>query len=153
MKVELKLAYEDIENVKRLFNEYTISLKVDLSFQDYQKELASLPGKYAYPKGRLYLIYCDGQAVGCGALRMLNQQSCEIKRLYVQPKMRGNHFGEMIIRQLLDDAREIGYKSVYLDTLASLESAVYLYQKLGFYEIEPYYDNPLQEVKYFKIDL
>ena len=149
MEYELKLGYQDLKNVKKLFQEYSLSLGVDLTFQSYDEELQNLPGKYALPQGRLYLLYVDGHAVGVGALRYLKEDACEFKRLYVKPVYRGHHFGEIIMKQLIQDAKEIGYKEGYLDTLSTLTSAVHLYEKLKFKKIDAYYENPLENVEYF----
>lgn len=153
MKYELRLAYDDLENIKMLFNEYTNSLGLDLSFQHYDYEYNHLIDKYGGNDGRLYILYVDNHPIGCGALYRLNENSCEFKRLYVRKEYRGHHFGELIMKQLIIDACDIGYEYGYLDTLSSLTSAVCLYEKLGFHQTSPYYENPIDNVVYYKIKL
>lgn len=149
----IKEAYHNLEDVKRLFKEYTEMLGVDLSFQHYDEEIAGLPGKYGKPYGRLYLAYHDAKAAGCIALRRFDQNTCELKRLYVRPEFRGKKAGEKLMKKAIADARMIGYKRICLDTLFTLQNAVHLYRNLGFYEIPAYYHNPLKNVLYFSIDL
>lgn len=153
MKITIKPAYNQIESVRVLFNEYTQMLGVNLDFQNYEEELEHLPGKYALPDGRLYLAYAENQAIGCIALRKINNSICEAKRLYVRPEFRGHKIGEMLTEQIICDAVKLNYDYIVLDTLAKLKSAVTLYKKLGFYEIEPYYYNPLANVIYMRLDL
>lgn len=152
MPYEIIPAYNDIETLKILFNEYTSSLGIDLTFQDYEQEIRDLPGKYDLPRGRLYIIY-DGAPAGCIGLRPLNQYHCEMKRLYVRHEFRGKGFGKILAQKILDDAKEIGYTKMYLDTLLSLDTAVKMYKQMGFREIEPYYDNPYPNVAYFCMEL
>jgi len=152
MKVSVKPAYDQIDNVKVLFAEYTQMLGVNLNFQNYKQELDQLPGKYALPDGRLYIAWVEDTAAGCIALRRINDQACEMKRLYVRPEFRGFKIGQMLADQVIADARQLKYDYMLLDTLKKLESAVTLYKKLGFYEIEPYYVNPLEDVVYMRLD-
>jgi len=149
----IKLAYDELDNVKQLFREYTKYLGVDLSFQQYNEEISSLPGKYALPDGRLYVIYDGQQLAGCVALRKINDKSCEFKRLFVRPEFRGKKLGCILMEKVIEDARLIGYKTGYLDTLSTLKSAIVIYEKLGFENIPPYYDNPLENVAYYRIDI
>lgn len=153
MNIKIVNATHLVDEVRILFNEYQKSLGVDLCFQDYEMELLSLPGKYDYPDGRLYLITVDEQLAGCIALRRFDAQCCEMKRLYVRPSFRGLRLGQRLVDKIIDDAKIIGYQEMVLDTLASLESAVSLYRKLGFEEVSPYYPNPLEDVLYFKLKL
>lgn len=153
MSIEISLAYSDLETIKVLFQEYSTMLKVDLEFQDYEKELKNLPGKYALPEGRLYLANYNGEAAGCIALRKLKNGYCEIKRLYVRPNYRGHKLGEYLMQIVIAEAEKLGYKKIYLDTLISLKSAVKLYRKMDFYEIPAYYNNPLENVLYFCKDI
>jgi ribosomal protein S18 acetylase RimI-like enzyme len=152
MKTEIKPAYEEIDNIKTLFAEYTQMLGVNLDFQNYQKELEQLPGKYALPDGRLYIAYAENQVVGCIALRRIDDATCEMKRLYVRPEFRGKKIGQMLAEQIIEDAVKLKYDYMVLDTLAILKSALNLYKNLGFYEIEPYYQNPLDNVIYMRLD-
>lgn len=160
MRLELRLACDDKENVVQLFKEYINSLiavnpfvENILATQNYEEELGNFEEKYALPDGRLYLAYGDGQAAGCVAIRKVDDQSCELKRLYVRPNFRGRYLGELLVRKVIDDAREIGYKYMLLDTLPFLESAIKMYQGLGFYKIERYNDNPEETAIYMRLDL
>lgn len=160
MAVRLMLAYNFHQKVRSLFSEYTDMLvKGDASFgqylelQNYDDELEHLEKKYGLPEGRLYLAYCDGELAGCIGLKKIDKVNCEMKRLYVKPKFRGRKIGNILIRQIIDDAREIGYQYMFLDTLPFLEDAIYLYKKYGFYETESYNDSPMETSIYMKLDL
>ena len=160
MLVEIKLAYNCTDKVKELFSEYTDMLvKSDndfanyLQLQDYDLELENLDKKYGLPKGRLYIATVAGDVAGCIALRNIDDKSCELKRLYVRPEFRGNQIGQMLIEQIISDARDIGYKQILLDTLPFLKSAIYIYEKLGFYQIRPYNDSPMKNSIYYRYDL
>ena len=153
MDIILKSAVNDTDTIRTLFREYEAFLGVDLCFQSFEEELRTLPGKYAEPKGRLYLALCDGEAAGCIALRPNGETACEMKRLFVREKYRGLGIGELLAKQLVSDAKEIGYQTMRLDTLESLTSAVALYRKLGFEETDAYYDKPYEEVVYFELQL
>lgn len=142
-RVEITPAYARLDAVRALFTEYAGSLGVDLSYQQFSSELSGLPGKYAEPDGRLYLALVDGVPAGCVALRRFDAARAEMKRLYVRPAFRGLHLGSLLVKQAIDAAREIGYRSVLLDTLQSMDRAKQLYRQLGFVEIEPYYDSPV----------
>jgi putative acetyltransferase len=147
---------QEIDEVRRLFREYEASLNVDLCFQQFEFELTNLPGKYAPPSGTL-LLAMDGQkAMGCGALRNIDSiqyRTCEMKRLYVRPEARGVGLGKQIARRLIQEAVRLGYSAMVLDTLDRLEAAIKIYKSLGFVRTEPYYDNPLSGVVYWKLDL
>ena len=160
MLVEIKLAYNCTDKVKELFSEYTDMLvKSDndfanyLQLQDYDLELENLDKKYGLPKGRLYIATVEGDVAGCIALRNIDDKSCELKRLYVRPEFRGNQIGQMLIEQIISDARDLGYKQILLDTLPFLKSAIYIYEKLGFYQIRPYNDSPMKNSIYYRYDL
>jgi len=153
MGYEIKLAYDRLDEVETLFREYHKMLGVDLCFQNYEEELANLPGKYTLPDGRLYVIYLEEKLAGCIALRRFDSTRCEMKRLFVRPQFRGLKLGQILAERIIQDAKKIGYEAMVLDTLASLESAVYMYRKMGFEEVEPYYDNPLKDVIYFELKL
>lgn len=124
-----------------MFEAYAKSLPVDLGYQDFGAELASLPGKYAPPRGELLLAHgADGQVLGCVGLRPLAAEGCcEMKRLYLAPEARGAGLGRALAEAILRRAREIGYRELRLDTLATMSSAAGLYRQMGFAEIEPYY--------------
>lgn len=153
MEIEIRPAYDEIQKIKGLFAEYTQSLGVNLDFQDYAKELEQLPGRYNFPEGRLYIALADGQPAGCVAMRKIDAAFCEMKRLYVKCEFRGQKMGKMLANQIIQDAIELEYEFMLLDTFGSLKSAVKLYERLGFYEIDPYYDNPLENVVYMQLEL
>lgn len=153
MEIDIKAAYNDLENIKLLFNEYTTMLGVNLAFQGYDEEIKNLPGKYALPYGRLYIAYYDNKAAGCIALRKFENDGCEMKRLFVRPEYRHLKIGKKLVDKIIEDARELKYKYMVLDTLSNLHEAVSLYRKSGFQEVEAYYENPLDNVLYFKLDL
>jgi GNAT superfamily N-acetyltransferase len=118
-------------------------LGVDLCFQGFEQELASLPGAYAPPRGRLLLALDEGEAVGCVALRPLGDDVCEMKRLYLRPTHRGDGRGRMLAERIMDEARALGYRTMRLDTLPMMKDAIALYERLGFRPIDPYYANPV----------
>ena len=143
--------------VREIFQEYANSLRVDLDFQGFDAELASLPGEYAPPRGALLLALIDGQVAGCCALRPLDTadypNAAEMKRLYVRKPFRRFGLGRQLAEAILDAARAGGYHSVLLDTLDDMEAARQLYAELGFQEVAPYYHNPLPGAHYLKVDL
>lgn len=153
MSLDIRLAYDDLDAVRALFGEYVAMLGIDLCFQNYDAELAGLPGKYAPPDGRLYLAVVDGAPAGCIALRRYDQTCGELKRLFVRPEYRGRKIGQALIEKAIAEAGAIGYESVILDTLTTLKNSMALYAKLGFREIEPYYANPHAEARYYRLDL
>lgn len=146
-----------LEDTRRIFREYAATLAVDLCFQNFEQELAELPGDYRSPAGRLMLALVDGAVAGCGALRPLPDcdypNACEMKRLYVRPAFRGFGLGRLLVQALLDDAKRAGYSSVLLDTLDDMEAARGLYASFGFEEVPPYYYNPIAGAHYLKADL
>jgi ribosomal protein S18 acetylase RimI-like enzyme len=145
----------DLKDTIELFQEYAASLNIDLSFQDFDSEVAKMPGIYSPPRGVLLLARSeDGQAIGCVEIRCLDEfGSCEMKRLYVSPRGRGMGLGSALALQAIEQARRLNYHRVRLDKLQSMTSAKKLYQKLGFVEIEPYYHNPLADVLFLELDL
>ena len=148
---------EDLQHIAQLFREYADSLGVDLSFQNFEQELAHLPGDYAAPRGALLIAYVDGAVAGCCALRPLDNcdyaNAAEMKRLYIRKAFRGFGLGRQLTESVLDCARQAGYASVLLDTLDDMEAARNLYTDLGFESIEPYYHNPLAGAHYLKVDI
>jgi putative acetyltransferase len=144
---------EDRATVEALFREYVASLTEDISFQNVDDELAGLPGKYACPTG-VVLIARDGeQAAGGIAYRMIEPGVCEMKRLYVRSEYRGSGLGRELANELIEHARARGYRTMLLDTLASMSVARDLYRDLGFVPVAPYYDNPLPGVMYMALEL
>ena len=154
-------AYDRIEDIRSLFSEYTdmlvsinpeFHLYLDIQHYDDEKENPSL--KYALPDGRLYLdISDDGIARGCIALRKLSDGKGEVKRLYVRPEYRGKGIATALVERIIEDARNIGYKELCLDTLPELESAVRLYKSFGFEETGQYNDSPVDKTIFMKLSL
>jgi GNAT superfamily N-acetyltransferase len=142
---------------RAILREYAQSLAVDLCFQNFEAELAALPGEYAAPAGQLLLAYVGDALAGCGGLRALPESdhanACEMKRLYVRPAFRRFGLGRVLAEALLDEARRAGYSAMLLDTLDEMESARQLYATLGFEEVAPYYFNPIPGAHYLKADL
>jgi ribosomal protein S18 acetylase RimI-like enzyme len=136
--------------VRTLFREYEQGLGIDLCFQGFEEELASLPGRYAPPSGALILAILDGEVGGCGALRDLGDGICELKRIYVPPQFRGRGLGRAISVELMRLAKAKGYMTARLDTLARLLPAVALYRDLGFEEIQAYNFNPEADIIYME---
>jgi putative acetyltransferase len=139
--------------VRELMREYAASLGVDLAFQDFEDELASLPGPYTAPRGCILLAYADGELAGCVALRPLGECVCEMKRLWVRARFRGRGIGAQLTEAAIAHAAALGYGLMRLDTLAGMTSAQRLYEKLGFREIAAYYANPLPGTRYLELDL
>ena len=139
--------------VEALFREYVASLDADISFQNVDDELAGLPGKYARPAGVVLVAWEGEKAAGAIAYRMLEPGVAEMKRLYVRPAWRGTGLGRELANELIEDARQNGYRTIVLDTLASMGAARALYRDLGFAPIAPYYENPLPGVAYMALEL
>jgi putative acetyltransferase len=146
-------AHYDI--ARTLFREYQASLNIDLCFQSFEEELAGLPGKYAPPLGNLLLAFTADQApAGVIAMRPIDEDICEMKRLYVRPLARGHNLGRQLIDRLLAEARANGYKKMRLDTLTGLmDKAITLYRAYGFYDILPYYKSPLPNELFLELEL
>jgi ribosomal protein S18 acetylase RimI-like enzyme len=139
-----------LDALRALLREYAASLDFDLSFQDFERELADLPGEYAPPTGGLFLALVDDRPVGCVALRRLDRETCEMKRLYVRPTARGLRVGRGLAEAVIDEARRLGYARVRLDTVPGMDRALALYRALGFYEIGAYRFNPIAGAKYME---
>jgi putative acetyltransferase len=143
-----------LETVRTLFREYAASLNFNLCFQGFDDELRSLPGPYALPEGRLLLAFDDDRPAGCIALKRLAVGICEMKRLYVRPQFRGRGLGRTLAEMLVSEARTAGYELMRLDTIADvLPEAMALYRSMGFYEILPYYDNPIPGAAFLQLEL
>jgi len=136
-------AAEDLPLVRELFREYEKDIGIDLSFQDFSAELASLPGKYQEPRGAILLARRGTDLCGCVAFRPIDDATCEMKRLYVRPACRSLGVGRALVTRLLESARGRGYARIRLDTLPTMVGAIRLYRDLGFREIEPYVYNPV----------
>ncbi|HEV7364911.1 MAG TPA: GNAT family N-acetyltransferase [Gemmatimonadales bacterium] len=147
------MAVDDGLTVRRLFEEYATSLGIDLCFQGFAEELAGLPGDYAPPRGRLLLALQNGEPAGCVALRPLEPAVCEMKRLYVRPAFRAHGIGLILIDRVVQEARQAGYRQMRLDTLPSMSAAQALYRRLGFQEIPPYRNNPIEGAVFLELQL
>jgi ribosomal protein S18 acetylase RimI-like enzyme len=143
---------EDIAAAARLFREYQIALGVDLRFQGFEEELATLPGRYAPPRGEILIARAGRANAGIIAVRPFDgaPDTCEMKRLYVRPAFRSARLGRRLAEAVLDEARRIGYRRMLLDTLAEMGAAQALYRALGFTETDAYYDTPLPGTRYFE---
>jgi ribosomal protein S18 acetylase RimI-like enzyme len=147
---------DDLKDAIFLFEEYAKSLGIDLSFQDFASEMASMPGKYAPPNGSLLLarVNMTVAAIGCVGLRPLGSNGvCEMKRLYVEPSGRGLGVGKALAVAVIEEAKRLGYNAMRLDTLPTMVSARKLYKSLGFREISPYYDTPIQGTIFLELSL
>jgi putative acetyltransferase len=145
---------EQIAAIRELFLEYAQSLGFSLCFQSFDQELASLPGDYAPPEGRLVLATHNGQPAGCVALHALAPEICEMKRLYVCPQFRGKGLGRELAERIIAEARQLGYKKLRLDTVEPvMKTAVAMYRQLGFREIPPYRQNPIEGALYMELEL
>ncbi|MDH4155819.1 MAG: GNAT family N-acetyltransferase [candidate division Zixibacteria bacterium] len=142
-----------IDDIRKLIMEYEDSVDFDLCFQNIQSELAALPAPYDPPEGCLLLARCDGEAAGCVAMQRLADGVSEMKRLYVKPKFRGRDIGRSLAMEIIDRARQGGYRRMRLDTLTTMKEAVALYRSLGFVAIEPYRFNPIESALYMELTL
>lgn len=152
--------YDHKDEIKELFTMYTDMLvegdpefKKFLEIQKYDDELENPEDKYGMPDGRLYLAYMDDRIAGCIALRKLDSVRCELKRLYVKHEFRCMHIGSELVKMIIDEAKQIGYEKLLLDTLPFLKTALRMYKELGFYETERYNDSPLDTSIYLALDL
>jgi len=141
------------DDVRELFHEYAASLAFPLDFQDFEREVADLPGAYEPPRGALVGARADGAAAGCVALRPLDDTTCEMKRLYVRPEFRGAGIGRTLAEAAVRAARARGFGRIRLDTVPGMETAQALYEELGFVEIAPYRSNPIAGVRYLELQL
>ena len=144
---------DDLVHVKSLFSEYASRLGIDLSFQDFDREFAALPGDYAPPTGCILLAKEESEAVGCVALRRISEDVCEMKRLYVKPTFRKQGIGGRLAESMMEEARLRGYRIMKLDTLPSMREALRLYESLGFRKTTPYRHNPVKGAVFMQLDL
>lgn len=152
---QIKVQYtgDAIEEIKQLFIEYSQSLGVNLDFQNFETELNTLPGKYIPPSGALILALVDGKAAGCVALRKMDDDICEMKRLYVRNDYRGLGIGNKLISMIIEEAGKLNYSYMRLDTLPTMKRAQELYKSYGFYDIEPYVYNPVTGTRFLELCL
>jgi ribosomal protein S18 acetylase RimI-like enzyme len=144
---------ENLSHVRGLFRAYAEWIAVDLSFQNFNKEFASLPGDYAPPDGALLLAIYEGKPAGCVALRKFSDDICEMKRLYVSADFQGAGVGRRLVDEIIAEGKRLGYAKMRLDTMPKMASAQKLYRKLGFKEIEPYRFNPVACTVFMELDL
>lgn len=145
---------EHIDAARTLFKEYESSLGISLCFQNFDQEVAQLPGNYAPPDGRLLLAGNDELIAGCIALRKLEAEICEMKRLFVRLAFRGTGLGRVLVESIIDEAKRLGYAHMRLDTMPGrMDKAIALYRSVGFVEIGPYCENPVQDAKFMELDL
>ena len=163
MSIKILPAYDFQNETAELFTEYTNMLVENdanfaeyLKIQNYDDELKDLRVKYGMPQGRLYIAFADSsdsKAAGCIGLKRIDDSACEMKRLYVRPEFRGKDIGRVLVQKIINDAKEIGYSYMLLDTLPFLKSALRIYREFGFYEIESYNDSPMSTSIYMRLDL
>jgi Acetyltransferases len=144
---------EQMAEIKELFREYADSLNFNLEFQNFEDELAKLPGKYALPAGNLLLAVENGKSAGCVGLRPITAEICEMKRLYTKPVFRGQKIGKALALAIIKEAIKLGYRKMRLDTVASMKEALALYYSVGFREIEAYCFNPIAGAVYLELNL
>jgi len=152
MKLTQATSDKEVQQARQLFEEYAAWLGLNLCFQNFDKELAELPGEYAPPSGRLFLANKNDQTAGCVALRKIGDGIGEMKRLYVRPEFRGQGLGRSLTEAVIEVAREIGYRRLRLDTLTGkMDQAIAMYRSLGFKSIEPYYNNPVEGAAFMEL--
>ena len=144
---------DELAQVKSLFSAYASSIGIDLTFQDFDRELAALPGEYTPPSGCILLAKEETEVVGCVALRRVSGDVCEMKRLYVKPAFREKSIGRKLSESVIGEARARGYRIMKLDTLPSMREALRLYESLGFRKIAPYRLNPVRGAVFMQLDL
>ncbi len=144
---------EALAAARQLFEEYAASLDISLCFQGFDEELSRLPGAYAPPHGRLLLACRGKESAGCVALRPLEPDTCEMKRLYVRPAYRSSGVGRLLAERVIDEAGTAGYRRMRLDTLPTMGAALHLYRRLGFRQIAPYTANPVKGAVFLELHL
>ena len=157
MPVKLRILGADdhveLEQVRQFFRNYAAWLGVDLDYQNFGDEMASLPGAYAAPAGRLFFAEFEGRPAGCVGIRPSSDGVCEMKRLYVEPDVRGNGIGRQLALAAIKAAKALGYRKVMMDTLPAMRIAVKLYRELGFKEAPAYYPTPVEGALFLALDL
>lgn len=154
MKLVQATSETEVQEARKLFEEYHEWLGLNLCFQNFEGELASLPGDYVPPDGRLILATKNEEVAGCIALRKLDDGVCEMKRLYVRPTFRGTGLGRLLVISLIETAKEIGYRKMRLDTLpGKMDRAIAMYLRLGFKHTDPYYFNPVENAAFMELEL
>ena len=153
--IELReaVAPADVAACRELLVEYQRGLGVSLCFQDFEAELAGLPGDYAPPRGRLVLATSKGRPAGCVALRPLFHRDAEMKRLYVRSQYRGSGLGRLLVTTVIQSARDLGYETLKLDTLPQMRAAQRMYESLGFRDTAAYNDNPIDGTRFLALEL
>jgi len=146
-------AADDLPEVRRLLREYASALPFALDFQDFDDEVATLPGRYAPPGGALLVACLDGRVVGCVGVRALDDATCEMKRLYVGESVRGGGLGRVLAEASIAEARRLGHRRMRLDTVPGMEAAQALYERLGFRDIAPYTANPVPGARFLELEL
>jgi len=146
-------AISDLDEIRTMLREYAAWLEIDLCFQNFEQELTGLPGEYAPPRGRLLLATTIAEGAGCVALRPIDKEICEMKRLYVRPSHRGTGLGRSLILAIIDEARAAGYRRMRLDTMPKMDSAQRLYASLGFRDIPAYRYNPEPGARFLELVL
>lgn len=159
-EVRFVSAFERREELIPLYEEYSEMLLranpgfgASLAQQNYDEEIAHLEDKYQPPRGSMYLIYYDGALAGCVGMKPSDEESAELKRLYLRPAFRGHNLGEQMLMRIMEDARAAGYRRLRLDTLPALRTALSLYRRIGFHEIDPYYDCLIPGTIFMEIEL
>lgn len=152
MAISLKIAgsNQEFADAEQLFREYAASIEIDLAFQDFANELTLINVQYNKPKGALILAYSDNQAAGCAGIRQFDDDTAELKRMYVRPQFRGQKIAQKMLQLAIDIARDLNYQTIRLDTIPSMVQAQNLYLSNGFYEIAPYRFNPVENAIYME---
>ena len=154
LRITQATSLADLDQARELFKEYEASLGISLCFQNFADEVANLPGDYAPPRGRLLLAREFDQIVGCVALRSVGPTTCEMKRLFLRPAYRSRGLVRVLVEAIIEEARKIGYTHMRLDTISDrMGRAIELYKSIGFVEIEPYYQTPVDTTKFMELDL
>ncbi len=153
LSISAVLSGDALLQARTLFEEYAASLGIDLCFQDFAQELATLPGAYSPPGGGLLLARWDREPAGCVASRPLPHAICEMKRLYVRPAYRGSGVGRALAERIIGEASAAGYTSMRLDSLSSMEPALQLYRRMGFRDVPPYRQNPVPGAVFMELPL